>query len=93
MSKLFGAEELHVGVRKFDAAVREHGLSSAEVAVRWLAHHSALGDEDGIILGASSVEQIVETVGFIKKGPLGEEVVAIAEQLWDGVKGVRGEVI
>ena len=93
MKNLFGADELHEGMKRFDAAVKKHGLSSAEVAIWWLAHHSGLGEDDGIILGASRVEQIVETVGFVGKGPLDGELVGVAEELWQGVKGIRGEVI
>ncbi|KAF2686556.1 aflatoxin B1 aldehyde reductase-like protein [Lentithecium fluviatile CBS 122367] len=93
MNKNFGASELHAGMKKFDDAVRKRGLSPAEVATRWLAHHSALGDGDGIILGASRVEQVVETMGWIGKGPLEEELMSVAEDLWEDVKGVRVEVI
>jgi aflatoxin B1 aldehyde reductase len=93
MKKVFGAEELQVGVKKLDAAVREYGLTPAEVAIRWLAYHSALTENDGIILGASRVEQVIETVGFIRKGPLEEGVLAVAKELWEDVKSVREEVV
>ena len=93
MKSLYGADELHVGMKKFVVAVKEHGLSPAEVAIRWLAHHSALREDDGIILGASRVEQIVETVGFVGKGLLGKELLGAAEELWEVVRGVRGDVI
>ncbi|KAF2246251.1 putative oxidoreductase [Trematosphaeria pertusa] len=93
VQKMFGSEELLVAMKKFDEGARRHGLTPAEVAVRWLAHHSALREEDGIILGASRNEQIVETVGFIRKGRLEDEVVRLAEEAWEGVRGVRGEIM
>ena len=68
-------------------------MTSIEVAIRWIAHHSALRDEDGIILGASKEKQVRETVAMIKKGPLPEEVLRTAENLWSAVKGSRGEII
>ena len=80
-------------MKEFDAQAKSHNLTSVEVAIRWIAHHSALRDEDGIILGASKVEQIRETVSMIKRGPLPEEVLKTAEDLWSAVKGNRSEII
>lgn len=93
MQKLFGAEDLHSAMKKFDAEVKSHNLTSTEVAIRWIAHHSALRDDDGIILGASKAEQVRETVNMIKRGPLPGELLRSAEDLWSEVKGSRGEII
>ena len=68
-------------------------MTSIEVAVRWIAHHSALRDEDGIILGASKEKQVRETVAMIQKGPLPKEVLRLTEKLWSAVEGSRGEII
>jgi len=64
-----------------------------EVVIRWMAHQSALRDDDGIILGASKPEQVIGTVEMIGKGPLPGKVLRVAEELWDVVKGTRGEII
>lgn len=80
-------------MRKFGTNIKPHNLTSIEVAVRWIAHHSALRDEDGIVIGASSAKQVQETISMIKEGPLPEEVLGIAENLWNAVKGSRGEII
>lgn len=80
-------------MKRFDAEVKSHNLTSTEVAIRWIAHHSALRDEDGIILGASKAEQIRETVSMIKKGPLPGELLRLAEDLWGVVKESRSEII
>lgn len=64
-----------------------------EVALRWIAHHSALGPQDGIILGASKVEQIQETVTTISKGPLHAEVLETVEDLWITVQRGRHEIL
>lgn len=93
MKNLFGAEALVAALKRYDEGVKAHGLGAAEVALRWLAHHSPLGDADGLVLGASSVEQITQTVGFIRKGKLDGEVVRVAEELWDAVRETRGEII
>jgi len=91
--RLFGAEDLHCAMKKFDAETKLHNLTPIEVAIRWIAHHSALRDEDRIVIGASKTEQIQGTVTMIKKGPLPGEVLKIAEDLWIAVKGSRGEII
>ncbi len=70
IQRLFSAENLHEAMRTFDSGVRGLGLTPTEVAIRWISHHSALAADDGVILGASRPAQIVETVAFIRKGPL-----------------------
>ncbi|KAL1596988.1 hypothetical protein SLS60_008570 [Paraconiothyrium brasiliense] len=93
MQKMFSGDQLMVAMKKFDVAVRAEGLTPPEVAIRWLMHHSVLGDEDGIILGASRIEQVHDTVALTKKGPLKGNVLALAEELWHDVKSLRSEII
>ncbi|ROW13231.1 hypothetical protein VPNG_04868 [Cytospora leucostoma] len=85
----FSSESLHAAVKRFDSAVKAQGLTPVEVAIRWVTHHSVLGDGDAIILGASKISQIKETVELIHKGPLPQYLVTITEELWDEVKESR----
>ena len=91
--KLFGAEDLHSAMRTFQDEAKSHSLTPLEVAVRWIAHHSALRDEDGIILGASKIEQIQETVKMIGEGPLPGDMLKATEQIWAAVKETRKKII
>ena len=91
--RLYGAEDLRSAMKNFTAEAKSHNLTPIEVALRWIAHHSALRDEDGIVIGASKAKQVRETVMMIKKGPLPREVLKTAEDLWNAVKGSRGEII
>lgn len=59
------------------------GMSLAEVSLRWLVYHSALGNEDGVILGASRVEQVAENVRCCRAGPLSEDIRKAVEGLWE----------
>ena len=93
VQKMFSDDQLIDAMRKFDTAVKEKGLTSAEVALRWVMHHSALTEDDSIILGASRIEQIKETVALTRKGPLTDDVLALAEELWDSVRDLRGDII
>ena len=49
-------------------------------------HHSVLGEGDGIILGATRIDQLKGNVEMCKKGPLDEELVNAVEELWEAVK-------
>ena len=80
-------------MRKFDTDARAYGLAPVEIAIRWIAYHSSLNEQDGVILGASTNDQIRETVGMIKKGPLPGEALESVEHLWDAVKDSRGGII
>ena len=91
--QLFGAEDLQQAMSNFDLKAKSHKSSSIEVAIRWIAHHSALSHEDGIIIGASKIEHIQNTISMIKKGPLPEEILKITEDLWNAVKAGRSEII
>jgi aflatoxin B1 aldehyde reductase len=91
--KLFGAQDLHSAMKKFDVEVNSYNLTPIEVAIRWISHHSALKDDDGIIMGASKAEQIQGSFSMIKKGPLPAQVLKMAEDLWSAVKESRGEII
>ncbi|KAI2614964.1 putative oxidoreductase [Hypoxylon sp. NC1633] len=93
MARVFGGADLRAAVQAFDAGTRALGATPLEVAVRWVVHHSALGEDDGVILGASRTAQVVEAVGFARKGPLGEDLLRLTEELWEAVKETRGEII
>ncbi|KAK3370561.1 putative oxidoreductase [Podospora didyma] len=93
MQRVFSDEELRRAVKEFDTEVKKHGLSSLEVAVRWVAHHSALRDADAIILGASKETQLQETVSLIQKGPLDPPVLALVDELWASVQQSRENVL
>ncbi|CBY01546.1 hypothetical protein IAQ61_003368 [Plenodomus lingam] len=65
----------------------KEGVSKAELAYRWVAHHSALrGEEDGVIFGTSRVAQVEQTARGIQKGRLSAEAVEGIERIWDEVK-------
>lgn len=91
--RAFEADDLTNAMRKFDSDVKERGLTPLEVAIRWVVHHSALGDDDAVILGASKAAQVKETVAMTRKGPLPDEFVMLAEELWAAVKPTRDGIV
>lgn len=58
------------------------GISGAEMAYRWVAYNSALTKEDGMVVGATNMEQWKSNVEAIKKGPLSLETAAKINVLW-----------
>jgi aflatoxin B1 aldehyde reductase len=70
-------------------ACEKHGLTVAEVAMRWLEHHSLMSREkgDSIIVGASSVNHLEENLVDLEKGPLPDDVVEVMEKAWAVTKG------
>ncbi|PVH77319.1 Aldo/keto reductase, partial [Cadophora sp. DSE1049] len=62
----------------------KYGLTIAEIALRWLEHHSLLKKQlgDAIIIGASSLKHVEENLADLEKGPLPGEVVEVVEQAW-----------
>ncbi|KAF7193737.1 Oxidoreductase sirO [Pseudocercospora fuligena] len=60
---------------KLEAISKSTGISPDELGLRWILHHSAMQDGDILILGASKVHQIENSLSKLQKGPLDEETV------------------
>lgn len=60
----------------------ENKVSVPEAAYRWLYHHSALKENDAVIVGASSLEQLKMNLAYTDLAPLDEKVVAFFEKWW-----------
>jgi aflatoxin B1 aldehyde reductase len=71
-------------------ACERHGIKVKEATLRWYMHHGPLGDEDGIILGASSVEQVEENLLACERGPLPDQIVESYEDMWKAYKDKAG---
>lgn len=67
-------------------ACDKEGISMVEATYRWLLRHSALGDNDGVLLGASSLAQLNENLSACaaakEKGPLSEGILKAFDEGW-----------
>jgi len=72
-------------LKKMNETCRQADMSMMEATMRWFMHHAPLTSEDGLILGASSKEQVDATLTACEKGPLPETVVQGWEELWRNV--------
>ncbi|KAI0334258.1 Aldo/keto reductase [Cubamyces sp. BRFM 1775] len=88
MGKLYRArywqEPYFRALEQIDAIAQKHGLTMAEIALRWLEHHSLLSREhgDAIIIGASSIKHVEQNLDDLEKGPLPEEVLKVLDEAW-----------
>jgi aflatoxin B1 aldehyde reductase len=66
----------------------KHGLSEVECALSWLKYHSQLMDElgDGIVIGSSSLKQLVETLDALQVSPLPDDVVNALNECWEFIR-------
>jgi len=69
------------------AVADKHGLRLTEVALRWCQHHSLLSPSDGVILGASSAQQLEDNCTDSAKGPLPEDVLEALNLGWAKIGG------
>ncbi|KIJ69452.1 hypothetical protein HYDPIDRAFT_106074 [Hydnomerulius pinastri MD-312] len=70
------------------AVAETHNLTMAEIALRWISHHSLLKSQEGdaVIIGASSAKHLEQNLLDLEKGPLPDEVVLALEETWVSVK-------
>ena len=66
----------------------EAGISTAELAYRWMGYHSSLcGDlGDAMVIGASSTGQLKRTMQGLHRGPLSEDIVGKVDMVWEKIK-------
>ncbi|KAA8647760.1 hypothetical protein EYZ11_000246 [Aspergillus tanneri] len=67
---------------------KEAGISKAELAYRWMAYHSGLRSDlgDALVIGASSVDQLKQTLHGLHQGPLSDDIAGKVGKVWDEVK-------
>ena len=63
-------------IESIRAVADKHGLTMAEIALRWISHHSLLkrAHGDAILIGASSLNHIEQNLVDLEKGPLRESL-------------------
>jgi aflatoxin B1 aldehyde reductase len=66
----------------------EEGVTKAALAYRWVNYHSHLKAElgDGVIIGASSLKQLEQTLEALEAGPLSDTAIKGIDGIWEKVK-------
>ena len=87
-SNLYAKPALLEALGEWGDIANDEGIPKAELAYRWVTFNSPLKHENGdaIIVGASSFQQIKETLGYVKKGPLSENAVKRIDEVWQKIE-------
>lgn len=75
-------------LNEIKVACDKEGIAMAEAAYRWLTNHSMLvaEDGDGILLGASSIEQMEQNMLAAKKEDLPQSILEKMDAAWEIAK-------
>lgn len=73
---------------EFGTLSEKSGISRAGLAYRWVRHHSGLKSHSGdeMIIGASTSDQLADTMKELESGPLEPWIVQRIDELWELVK-------
>lgn len=90
--KLYVKDGYLDALAEWERIANEEGVSKAELAYRWVAFNSPLKPEygDGFVLGASSLEQLDQTLGFMNEGRLSDKAVKAIDAIWERIKHEAG---
>ncbi|PWN45902.1 Aldo/keto reductase [Ceraceosorus guamensis] len=84
---LYLNDDIVKAVRHLETTCQKLGISKQNATLRYMLHHSGLSEDDSIILGASSPEQLESNLAACEGGALDREALKAFETLWDQVKG------
>lgn len=75
-------------VEEIKQACEMEGIPMVEAAYRWLVNHSSMdaSQGDGILLGASRIEQMEQNMAAAKKGPLPQTILDAMDAAWEIAK-------
>lgn len=87
-STMYGRPAYFDALEKWGKIAEEAGISRADLAYRWVKYNSSLKPEhdDAIIVGASSLDQLKQTLQGVNAGPLSADVVKKIDQVWETIK-------
>ncbi|KAF2210829.1 hypothetical protein CERZMDRAFT_121672 [Cercospora zeae-maydis SCOH1-5] len=86
--KLYGKPALLNALEQWASIAEDEGITKADLAYRWVRYNSPLESRygDAIVIGASSLEQLQETLNSIEGGPLSDTAVKRIDAVWDDIK-------
>ncbi|MDR1939094.1 MAG: aldo/keto reductase [Tannerellaceae bacterium] len=79
-------EESFGAVDKLAVLAQEHGITIAELAMRWVASQPFV---DSVLTGISKIEQLEQNVNAISHEPLCKEILDTCDNLWYELSGKR----
>ena len=72
----------------WEQIANEVGCSRAELAYRWVSYNSPLDARNGdaIIVGASSLQQLEQTIAGLKNGKLPDSAAKKIDDIWSKIE-------
>lgn len=85
---MYARPSLLDALEKWEVIAKEEGCSKAELAFRWVAYNSPLSTKygDGLILGASKLQQVQETLEGLSHGSLSEGACRKIDEIWESIR-------
>lgn len=83
-------DEYFEAMEMLKPVTEKHGFTLAEVALRWMSHHSQLGRHypDAILIGASSTTHIEQNLKDLEKPALPDDIVQALDAASAKVRGI-----
>ena len=87
-SNLYAKPAMLEALAEWNDIAKEEGVSKAELAYRWVTFNSPLKQENGdaIIVGASSYEQLKDTLKYVKNGSLSDKAIKRIDDVWKKIE-------
>ncbi|KAK4964222.1 hypothetical protein LTR66_012411 [Elasticomyces elasticus] len=75
-------------LQQWEAIAKDAGCSRASLAYRWVKYNCPLSSEhgDAIIVGASSIDQLRQTLEGLNQGPLDKNIVERIDGVWKTIE-------
>ncbi|OCK73142.1 Aldo/keto reductase [Lepidopterella palustris CBS 459.81] len=86
--RLYSKQSYLEALEEWSDIAKDEGCSKAHLAYRWVAFNSPLKKEygDAVILGASSLKQLEQTLEGLKAGPLSDDACKRINQVWKSIE-------
>ena len=85
---MFLKDRMVKSLEEMHAKCHTKGLTLHGASLRWLKFHSSLSEGDGLILGASSSQQLHASLKALQAGPLDDEMAQAFEDMWKDIKDI-----
>jgi aryl-alcohol dehydrogenase-like predicted oxidoreductase len=79
-------DENFSAVEKLTEIARAHGLDILQLAMKWCLRRKEV---TSVLTGVSRLEQLEQNIASVSGAPLGDEVLALCDDVWRGLAGNR----
>ena len=85
---MYGKPAYLEALSEWEQIAKDVGCSRAELAYRWVSYNSPLDPKygDAIIVGASSLQQLEQTLDGLKNGKLPESAAKRIDHVWKTIE-------